>query len=124
MEGASSQDVAIALLTHQTRFSPLRLLITDARTAFSEKLINFWTASGQRIFDDLLFHKLPTDAQQNIPIESAIQEIKRMVRTSLSVKRDSKFPTLTISYLSYLFDMICLEFNLYHILMRQMTTLI
>ena len=111
LEGASGFDVGMGLLSHQARYSPLTLVMSDHGAAFHESVINFRTVDGLKVFDNAIFHALPVDSQAGNAVERHVQEIKKMLRKTFGVKRDGKFPILTISQLIYAYERICQEYN-------------
>ena len=97
LEGGSLFDIGLGLLTHQARYSLLYW-----GTVFNESVVNFKTIDGLRVFDNAIFHALPVDSQAVNAVEQHIQEITRMMCKAFGVKRDGRFPLLTISQLIYM----------------------
>ena len=97
LEGVAGHDVAFGLLTLQSRYSPITLVVTDAGTALRESVVNVKTGDGSMLFDNTTFHSLYTDRQSGNLIERYIQVIKNLLRTSVNSKWDHKIPTLTLT---------------------------
>ena len=111
LEGASGYDIALGLLTHQAKYSPLTLVISDKGTAMGSNVINLQTSDGLGILDSTIFHAHSVDSQQKNPVERYIQGITKLLRTAFWVKRDSNFPVMTYSQLQYAYEKIFQEYN-------------
>ena len=111
LEGAAGTDVAFGLLTLQTQYSPIPLLVVDAGTGLKESVVNIRTSDGSMLFDNMTFHSLEMDSQSGNFVERYVHIMKQMLRTCLNSKGDHKIPTLTMSQLSYVFASIVQEFN-------------
>ena len=103
--------MAFGLLTLQSRYSPITLVVSDTGTGPRESVVNVKTGDGSMLFDNTIFHSLDTDRQNGNLIERYIQVIKRLLRTGLTSKGDHKVSTLTMSQLNYVFAIIVQEFN-------------
>ena len=72
LEGASGFNIGLCLLTHQAKFSPLTLVVSDKGTAMAEGVVNIRTEDGQGIFDAAIFPAHSVDSKQKKTVERQI----------------------------------------------------
>ena len=61
LDGAAGHDVAFGLLTLQSRYSPITLVVSDAGTGLRESVVNVKTGDGLMLIDNTTFYSLDTD---------------------------------------------------------------
>ena len=86
LEGSSGYDIGLGLLTHQAKYSPLTLVISDKGTAMGGNVINLQTTDDMGVLDSTIFHAHSVDSQLKKPVERHIQGLKNYLEQLLGLR--------------------------------------
>ena len=70
------EGAAFGLLTLQSSYSAITLVVSDVGTGLRDSVVNVKTGDGSMLFDNTKFYSLDTDQQSGNLIERYIQVIK------------------------------------------------